>query len=68
MVLGQFVQVREPSYSDWTSVYSCARNNGLVAYWMFELTGSFVTSIRSTSSGNVRIVNVGSAVVLQLAH
>ena len=35
MVLGQFVQVSEPSCSDGTSVYSCARNNGLVAHWMF---------------------------------
>ena len=63
MVLGQFVQVRKPSCSDGTSVYYCARNNGLVVHWMFEPTGYFVTSIRSTHSGNVRIVNVGSAVV-----
>ena len=63
MVLEQFVQVREPSCSDGTSVYYCARNYGLVAHWMFELTGNFITSIRSTSSGNVKIVNVGSAVV-----
>ena len=63
MVLGQFVQERHPSCSDGTSVYNCARNNGLVSHWTFELTGNFITSIRSTSFGNVKIVDVGSAVV-----
>ena len=65
IVLGQdvqFVQVREPSCSDGTSVYSCARNGGNVLFWMFELTGSFVTPIRPSSEA-VTSVNVGSAAV-----
>ena len=61
-VLGQFLQVREPSCFDGTSVYSCARNDGTVLPWKFELTGSFTTLILA-SSGDVTTVNVGSAVV-----
>ena len=38
------------------------RNDGTVLPWKFELTGSFITIIRS-SSGDVTTVNVGSAVV-----
>ena len=54
--------MREPSCSDGTSVYSCSRNGGTVLFWMFELTGSFVTAIRPLSEA-VTTVNVGSAVV-----
>ena len=61
ILLGQFVQIREPSCSDGTSVYHCSRSNGLVLNWEFELTGA-TTLIRPRDEA-VRTINVGSAVV-----
>ena len=61
ILLGQFVQIREPSCSDGTSVYHCSRNDGLVLNLEFELTG--VTTLIRPTSGAVTTVDVGSAVV-----
>ena len=62
LILGQFVQVREPACFDGTSAYTCVRNDGTLLPWKCELTGSLTTLIRA-SSGDVTTINVGSAVV-----
>jgi len=61
LLIAQFTQVRDPSCSDGISVYSCARNDGLLLNWRFE--GTEVSRTVRGSPGEVTVIPVGSSVV-----